>query len=73
MTIVGQTDANTPIGTIVDTATVTSQETDPTPADESVAINTTVVTSADLQVAAFRWRKLGSGGVEFDLHDHRDQ
>jgi uncharacterized repeat protein (TIGR01451 family) len=50
MTIVGQTGANTPIGTIVDTATVTSQEPDPTPADESVSINTTVVTSADLAV-----------------------
>ena len=50
MTIVGQTSANTPIGTIVDTATVTSQEPDPTPADESISINTTVVTSADLAV-----------------------
>jgi uncharacterized repeat protein (TIGR01451 family) len=50
MTIVGQTNANTPIGTIVDTASVTSQEADPTPTDESIAINTTVVTSADMKV-----------------------
>jgi uncharacterized repeat protein (TIGR01451 family) len=50
MTIVGQTSAATPIGTIIDTATVSSQEPDPTPADESIAINTTVATSADLAV-----------------------
>jgi uncharacterized repeat protein (TIGR01451 family) len=50
MTVVGQTSVNTPVGTIVDTASVKSTEVDPTPADESVAINDTVVTSADLAV-----------------------
>ena len=50
MTIVVQTGANTPIGTIVDTASVTSRETDPTPADESVVAQTTVATSTDLAV-----------------------
>ncbi len=50
MTIVGQTGANTPIGTIVDTASVTSLEPDPTPANESVSIITTVETATDLAV-----------------------
>ena len=43
MTIVCQTSANTPLGNIVDTASVTSDQADPTPADEFVAINDTVV------------------------------
>ena len=50
MTIIGQTNSSTPIGTIVDTASVTSLEPDPTPADESIAINTSVVTAADTQL-----------------------
>ena len=50
MTIVGQTLPTTPLGTIIDRASVTSTETDPTPADESVAINDIVATTADLAV-----------------------
>ncbi len=50
LTVVAQTDSNTPLGTIVDNASVTSDQVDPTPADESVVIDDTVATSADLSV-----------------------
>ncbi len=50
MTIVGQTGVNTPLGPIADTASVTSLEPDPTPANELVSINTTVESATDLAV-----------------------
>ena len=50
MTVIAQTNANTPLGTIVDNANVTSSEPDPTPGDESVAVSDKVVTTADVSV-----------------------
>ena len=50
MTIVVQT-GPAAVGTIDDTATVTSDETDPTPAAESVTIPATVETAADVAIA----------------------
>lgn len=50
MTIVGQTLPTTPLGQIIDTASVTSTEVDPTTADELVAIKDTVESTADLSV-----------------------
>ncbi len=50
LTVLAQTGPNTPLGTIVDNASVTSDQVDPTPADESVVIDDSVTTSADLSV-----------------------
>ena len=49
-TIVVQTGANS-VGTITDTATVSSQEADPFPADETVNITSTVLAASDLSMA----------------------
>ena len=50
MTVIGLTATTAPVGTIVDTANVTSTEIDPTPADEFVVIDDTIATTADLAV-----------------------
>ena len=50
MTIVIQTNAGS-VGSITDSATITSQETDPNPAAESASVTTTVLTAADLSVS----------------------
>src|SRR5262249_30099764 len=50
VTIVVQTGAGS-VGTIVDTASVTSQETDPSPASESISLATKVELAADLSIA----------------------
>ncbi len=50
LTVVCQTSTNTPLGKLVDTASVSSDQPDPTPADESVSISDAVATSADLSV-----------------------
>ncbi len=49
VTVVGQTSSST-VGTIADTASVSSQDANPSSATESVTIETTVVTSADMSV-----------------------
>lgn len=50
LTIVVQTSASF-VGAITDSATVTSLESDPTPADESATVTTTVLASSDLSFA----------------------
>ncbi len=50
LTIVCQTSTNTQLGKLVDTASVTSDQTDPTPADEFVSISDIVATTADLSL-----------------------
>ena len=50
LTIVVQTGVNS-VGTITDTASVTSQETDPNPAAESTTITAAVETAADLSIS----------------------
>ena len=50
VTIVTQTGGGS-VGTIIDSATVTSQESDPTPSLESASVTTTVLADADLSVA----------------------
>jgi uncharacterized repeat protein (TIGR01451 family) len=49
-TIVVQTGANS-VGTITDTANVTSQEFDPNPLQETVSLTSTVLAAADLSIA----------------------
>jgi uncharacterized repeat protein (TIGR01451 family) len=50
VTIVAQTGANS-VGTITDTASVKSQQVDPTPSQETVTLTSTVVAAADLSIA----------------------
>jgi uncharacterized repeat protein (TIGR01451 family) len=50
MTVVGLVPTNASVGTIVDTASVTSTQVDPSPTDESVVLDDTVATVADLAV-----------------------
>jgi uncharacterized repeat protein (TIGR01451 family) len=47
LTIVVETSASS-VGTITDTASVTSQQTDPTPGDETTTVTTTVLADSDL-------------------------
>jgi len=49
-TIVVQTGANS-VGTITDTATVSSQEFDPTPSKETISLTSTVLAASDLSMA----------------------
>ena len=71
VTFVIQTNAGS-VGSITDTATVTSLEPDPNPDDESAAVTTTVCDRRGPGRLARRESGPGPRGKRPDLHDHRE-